>query len=317
MGRATAVILLIAVLTLSAALAGGTYAQSDPPDAEAVPEDATEATVIEVVDGDTLDIDLDGDEFIVRLIGIDTPETVAPNEPVGCFGPEASERTKAMFPVDRTIWLEQDVSETDRFGRLLGHVWITADDERGGAAFLASEVLVREGYAQVGTFPPDVKYVERFEAAQDAAVATNAGLWAACDNEEEGEEAEPTARPQATTAPEPTAEPLITDCSAFASFDEAQAYYAANPASQPSLDPNGDGRACEVYFGVDTPAEAPADTGTTTGGAPPVNTGGGGDVFNCSDFGSQAEAQSVLNADPSDPNGLDGDNDGIACKSLP
>jgi micrococcal nuclease len=326
MRRLSAVILLVAVLVLSAALARGGKAQTEGPERERLPEGVTEATVANLVDGDTLDVEIDGDEVTVRLIGMNTPETVAPNEPVGCFGPEASDRTGAMLPVGRTVWLEADVTDTDRFDRLLRHVWVTEGDEPDGAAFLSGEVLVREGYAQISTFPPDVKYVERFEAAQDAAVATNAGLWAACDDSEGEDGAEPTTRPQGVTTetpvPDPTAEPaaeLITDCSAFSSFDEAQSYYAVNPAAQPNLDPNADGRACEVYFGVDAPVEAAEDSAAA---APAPSTGGGCDPsypgvcippappdLDCGEVGLVG-----FQVVPPDPHGFDRDRDGVGCE---
>jgi micrococcal nuclease len=81
-----------------------------------VPEQFTDmqpATVVEVVDGDTLAVEVEGATATVRLIGVDTPETKDPNEPVGCFGPEASEFTAQQVAIDSLVYLEQDVSETD------------------------------------------------------------------------------------------------------------------------------------------------------------------------------------------------------------
>jgi micrococcal nuclease len=107
----------------------------------------------------------------VRLIGIDTPETVEPGVPVMCFGPEASRFTTSQLE-GRRVRLEFDVERLDRYGRTLAYVWI------GGRLF--NEVLVRRGFAVVTTYPPDVKYVDRFVAAQRAARGGGRGLWSAC-----------------------------------------------------------------------------------------------------------------------------------------
>jgi micrococcal nuclease len=125
-----------------------------------------------VVDGDTVEVVLDGREIHVRLIGIDTPETVAPGEPVECYGPQASAYTKRSLE-GRTVGLEFDVERQDQYGRTLAYVWL--GDE------LFNETLVAEGYALVTTYPPNVKCVERFTAAQRAARRAGRGLWSACE----------------------------------------------------------------------------------------------------------------------------------------
>jgi micrococcal nuclease len=127
--------------------------------------------VTRVVDGDTAEISIDGREIDVRFIGIDTPETVAPGQPVECFGPQASAYTERRLE-DRTVRLEYDVERIDQYGRTLAYVWI--GDE------LFNETLVTQGYALVTTYPPDVKYVDRFVAAQREAREAGRGLWSAC-----------------------------------------------------------------------------------------------------------------------------------------
>lgn len=129
------------------------------------------ARVVRVVDGDTIDVQLSGATVRVRYIGVDTPEAVDPSRPVGCFGAEATARNRALVE-GRQVELEKDVSETDTFGRLLRYVYVD------GA--MVNEMLLREGYAQIATFPPDVKYVDRFLAAERQARETNRGLWGAC-----------------------------------------------------------------------------------------------------------------------------------------
>ena len=127
--------------------------------------------VIRVVDGDTAHIEIDGRDVTVRFIGIDTPESVAPDQPVDCYGPEASAYTQDRLEGAR-VRLEYDVEREDRYGRTLAYVWL--GDE------LFNETLVRQGYALVTTFPPNVEYVNRFTAAQRDAREHGRGLWDAC-----------------------------------------------------------------------------------------------------------------------------------------
>jgi micrococcal nuclease len=131
-----------------------------------------EARVTRVVDGDTIEVDIDGSIHEVRYIGIDTPETVHPTQPVECFGKEASDKNTELVGGE-TVKLEKDVSETDRYGRLLRYVWV-------GDIF-ANDYLVRQGYAYASTYPPDVKYADQFAQAQTEAEENNRGLWAICD----------------------------------------------------------------------------------------------------------------------------------------
>jgi micrococcal nuclease len=129
------------------------------------------ARVLRVIDGDTILVALDGREERVRYIGVDTPETVAPDRPVGCFGKEASEANRALVE-GRTVELERDVSERDRFGRLLRYVY--AD------GVSVNEELVRRGYATAVTFPPDVREADRLRSLERAAREGGRGLWGAC-----------------------------------------------------------------------------------------------------------------------------------------
>lgn len=88
-----------------------------------LPAGLTEARVTRVVDGDTIHVDIAGQDFPVRYIGMNTPETVAPDKPVECYGPEASARNKQLV-TGQTVELEKDISETDQYGRLLRFVWL-------------------------------------------------------------------------------------------------------------------------------------------------------------------------------------------------
>jgi endonuclease YncB( thermonuclease family) len=129
----------------------------------------TLARVVEVVDGDTIHVEIGGETYSVRYIGIDCPETVHPTEPVGWMGPEASEANRNLVE-GKTVYLEKDVSETDKYGRLLRYVFLD------NGTFVNAE-LVRLGYAQVSTYPPDVKYQDLFLEMQEEAREAGRGLW--------------------------------------------------------------------------------------------------------------------------------------------
>jgi len=126
-------------------------------------------TVTRVVDGDTIEI-ASGEKL--RYIGIDTPETVDPRRGAECLGAEASARNQELV-AGKKIFLEKDVSETDRYGRLLRYVYLATDSAS------VNEQLVREGYAKASSYPPDVKYQAKFREAEADARANQRGLWQA------------------------------------------------------------------------------------------------------------------------------------------
>jgi micrococcal nuclease len=131
------------------------------------------ATVVRVVDGDTIVVRTDGRQRRLRYIGVDTPETVDPRQQVEWMAREASAANRALV-AGRQVVLEKDVSETDRFGRLLRYVWLR--DSRRWT--LVNLELVRRGFAHVATYPPDIKYVDLFRAAEAEARNARRGLWA-------------------------------------------------------------------------------------------------------------------------------------------
>ncbi|MCX6726386.1 MAG: thermonuclease family protein [Candidatus Shapirobacteria bacterium] len=124
--------------------------------------------VIRVIDGDTIEI-AGGQK--VRYIGVDTPETVDPKRPVGCFGKKASAKNKELVE-GKTVELEKDVSNTDKYGRLLRYVWV---GDR-----MINEELITEGYAKLDTVPPDVKYSQLLIKAEKEARISDIGLWSKC-----------------------------------------------------------------------------------------------------------------------------------------
>jgi micrococcal nuclease len=131
------------------------------------------AHVTRITDGDTIRVDIKGTEYRLRYIGMDTPESVKPGTPVEPYAKAAAARNAALV-ADRDVILEKDVSETDRYGRLLRYVWL----HHGDAWLMANMELVRTGYAQVLTYPPDVKYASEFVNAERAARDAGLGLWA-------------------------------------------------------------------------------------------------------------------------------------------
>jgi endonuclease YncB( thermonuclease family) len=121
-----------------------------------------------VVDGDTLELE-NGEK--VRYIGINTPESVDPRRKVECFGKEASEYNKALVE-GKSVHLKRDISERDKYQRLLRFVYL----EDG--TFI-NEKLVRDGYASVSTYPPDVAKQDTFRTAEQEAKSEQRGLWSA------------------------------------------------------------------------------------------------------------------------------------------
>ena len=127
-----------------------------------------------VIDGDTVDFLFDGVEERVRLIGIDTPETKQRNSPIECFGPEATAYTQQLLPVGTPVRIERDIVNRDDFGRLLGYVYRAED-----GIFVNYEIM-RQGFAQPLSIPPNDLYADLFADAARAAEADNAGLWGVC-----------------------------------------------------------------------------------------------------------------------------------------
>jgi len=154
---------------------------SDPGDDRPTPDVAAVALAVEanatvgrVIDGDTLVADIDGDEEHVRLIGIDTPESVAEDRPDECYGKEASERLRALLPPGTPVRLERDVEPRDQYDRLLAYVYRAAD------GLFVNETLVTEGYAEAKAYPPNTTLHQELLAAQSAARAAGKGFWGAC-----------------------------------------------------------------------------------------------------------------------------------------
>jgi endonuclease YncB( thermonuclease family) len=164
-----------AAVTLNSVPYGGPEVLSDPATVDTVDTNDESADrsgpypVIRVVDGDTLILEIAGQEERVRLIGIDAPESVHPDaERNVAYGQIAADFTEFMLE-GQSVYLELDVQERDQYGRLLAYVYLD------GVMF--NRLLLQKGHAMVSTYPPNIKYVEDFMSLQRSAREEDKGIW--------------------------------------------------------------------------------------------------------------------------------------------
>ncbi len=136
------------------------------------------AVVQRVVDGDTLAVETGGVEERVRLIGIDTPESVKAGTEVECYGKEASARTAELLPAGTEVVLERDVQARDRYDRLLAYAYRASD------GLFVNEAIVTEGYGQPAEYPPNTAHSARLALAGRQARGAGRGLWGACGGDD-------------------------------------------------------------------------------------------------------------------------------------
>lgn len=218
---------------------------SAPPTATPAPERVA-ARVVEVVDGDTLDVSIDGQTERLRLIGIDTPEVVDPRTPVQCFGREASAKAHELLD-GQTVQLEADESqgERDRYGRLLRYIWLP-----DGRHY--NLLMIAEGYAHEYTYDVPYRYQAEFKQAEREAREAARGLWASttCNGDtERPADPQPTAtrpavQPTATTPPAPAKTVYYANCAAARAAGVAP-LHRGEPGYRSALDRDNDGIACE------------------------------------------------------------------------
>lgn len=135
------------------------------------------AELIEVVDGDTIRVRLDGEAELVRMIGVNAPESGGPYRNRECYGREATNVLRDAAPVGSIVYLERDHSDRDRFNRLLRYIWLSRPD---GEWVLLNQMLVSHGAARQRAYPPDVRYQATFKSMEDTASRRGAGLWRNC-----------------------------------------------------------------------------------------------------------------------------------------
>jgi micrococcal nuclease len=208
--------------------------------------------VLKVVDGDTVTVDINGAPTTLRLIGLDTPETVDPRTPVQCFGKEASDKARALL-TGTSVRLEYDESQgtLDKYNRTLAYLYM-----ENGTLF--NKYMIAEGFGHEYTYSMPYKYRSDFKAAEENARGQKKGLWAddACQSAAQGtdmiyhitRDAEASIR-----SPEGSDDPKkyvcsrnAYNCTDFATRAEAQAAYdACKPGDIHKLDSDSDGEACE------------------------------------------------------------------------
>jgi micrococcal nuclease len=187
-----------------------------------IPAEARAARVVEVVDGDTVVLDLDGAEETVQLAGIDAPEAGEPGAGGECFGGDATDRLARTLSADRAVWLVRHGTNRGREG-LLRYVWVVGDD---GTASFVNESLIRRGFADVTGAGRDGAYGDRLEGAQERARDEAAGLWDACGG---AHVPLPPPTPQPSPTPKPTRTPRPT---------EVLPPVPTDPPVAPACDPN-------------------------------------------------------------------------------
>jgi micrococcal nuclease len=132
------------------------------------------ATIVSVVDGDTIVLSVQNQTETVRLLGIDTPETVHPTRPIECFGPEASAFTKATLEKGSVVKLVRDVEPRDRYQRLLVYLFLT-----DGTLF--NQLLIDRGLARTLSIEPNTAFASQFASHESSARNRRVGLWLYCE----------------------------------------------------------------------------------------------------------------------------------------
>ena len=161
----------IALLAVALVLLARACSEEGEPGGPATAGQAESARVVRVIDGDTIEVSIDGTTEDVRYIGVDTPESVTPGEPVECFGRRAAELNERLVS-GRTVRLRFDRERRDRYGRLLAYVYV-------GERFV-NAALMRGGYARTLTIAPNDSFAGLFDRLEQAAGNAGRGLWGAC-----------------------------------------------------------------------------------------------------------------------------------------
>ncbi|MCB8980705.1 MAG: thermonuclease family protein [Ardenticatenaceae bacterium] len=232
----------------------------------------TTAVVVDIIDGDTIDVEINGTVYRLRYIGIDTPERGDD------FYTESTEANRQLV-ADQTVTLVKDVSETDRFGRLLRYVYL--DD----GTFVNAE-LVSTGYALAATYPPDVAHTEEFAQLQNQAQSNAVGLWAAAASEVAVVPTNTVSPPTTTPIPQPTntiaPQPTVTqDIQPTAPPAPTATQLPPTEPSPPPTEPPppaaapGDVQLTFIFYdGLVSQVESDEYAVITQNGGSPVNIGG-------------------------------------------
>lgn len=205
-----------------------------------------QAILVKVIDGDTIAVSINGENEVVRIIGIDTPEVVDPRQKVECFGKESSDWARLTLQDNKILLLEPDPSQGDRdkYQRLLRYVWINGGEIDFG------KFMIDTGYASEHTYNLPYKYQNEYKEVEKEARGAKKGLWAddVCV-ENTGIAEQQTTQGESTEQRATDTSSGDKDCSDFAIHAEAQAYFESKGGSPTNnidrLDSDHDGIACE------------------------------------------------------------------------
>ncbi len=242
--------------------------------------------VTKVIDGDTIEVSIDGKIERIRQIGINTPETVDPRSPVECFGIEASNQAKKLLS-GKSVALETDSTqgERDKYNRLLRYVFLVDGTNFG-------EKMIRDGFAHEYTYSTPYKYQALYKAAQAETKTAKRGLWAdgACQK----------TATDTTTSGNVSSEPTTSSPSTTQTSPESSTSSAPTTTESTPSEPT-------------SPTPPPP---TTT-----ANCSCSSNSYNCGDFSTHAEAQTIYECCMAevgyDVHKLDADSDRDACETLP
>jgi micrococcal nuclease len=208
------------------------------------------AKVVRVIDGDTIEVLMDGEQKEIRMLLIDTPETKHPSKPVEPFGPEASQFATETLK-NKTVGIQVGKEKEDKYGRILAYVWV------GGKTY--QEMVLEKGLAATAYLYNDLTMLDQFHKAQDIARNKKIGVWsipgyAHVDHDhgfhyEEGAKVEPAPAPKPKPAPKPAPAPVPAP-EYFQNCTELRAVYpdgvpAGHPAYDSKHDRDKDNYACE------------------------------------------------------------------------
>ena len=155
---------------------GSTTTETSDTENSFIPGEIRTVNLVKVVDGDTIVVSDNGVEYKVRFIGIDTPESVNPDESKNTeYGSMASAHTKELLEGITTLYLELGEETTDSYGRVLAYIWL-AEDTSDISNMLNAKILA-DGYADTLTISPNIKYAETFETIKNRAKESDTGLW--------------------------------------------------------------------------------------------------------------------------------------------
>ena len=164
----------VLLMVMSSCASTPPVAPSTPANSGQATELSANASIEKVIDGDTVIVNIGGSRENVRLIGIDTPESVSRSHPIQCYGIEASDYLASLLPEGSAVTLILDVEARDQYDRLLAYVIRSADD------LFVNHEMVKLGYADTLSYPPNTHYETLFDNAARHAAQLQLGLWGVC-----------------------------------------------------------------------------------------------------------------------------------------